>query len=89
MSVTTPTVTSPTTPIPRAAHVDELPRAGDGGVVVHRITRECFPACARVGKSVCTRIARLRWADAGLCTIHSPYYLYYPSTDHLSRKATL
>ena len=62
---------------------------GDATHVVHRTTREWFLPCARVGKPVGKRIPRLRWADTGLCTIHSPYYLYYSSTDHLSRKATL
>ena len=73
----------------RAPHVDDAPRPGDATPVVHRTTREWFFACARVGKPVWGEITRLRWADTGLCTIHSPYYLYYSFTDHLTRKATL
>jgi hypothetical protein len=73
----------------RATHVDDRVLPGDAQHVVHRTTREWFSACARVGKTMRGRIPRLRWANTGLCTIHSPYYLYYSFTDHMSRKATL
>ncbi len=46
--------------------------------VIHRITTMSFPACGRWWIAVGTAIRALRWANDGLCTIHSPYYYYYP-----------
>ena len=74
---------------PRAHHVDDVVRAVDNHLAVHRTTRVSFFGCARVGKPMCTSFGHVRWANTGLCTIHSPYYLYYRSTDTLSRKGTL
>ena len=75
--------------VTRAALVDDALASVDNTLTVHRTTRVSFFACARGWKELCARFMGVRWSNPGLCTIHSPYYLYYRSTDPLSRKGTL